>query len=197
MQKFTCGSNAHNSPSFTTHSGLWAWNSPHPLPSSPVSLSLSRERLSRKLTMIDSKKSKLISYYGQITILWMMLITISFNILRVCIRIYISHHFVFPLLVTKLPLKGYSMTVFQVKCFTDHNSHFFTELLFPEKQNLFSTYINQSFNFTFLHTMTNISTYWHTKHLSQLNKLFFQIFQLTRKTPFFTHNFLLTIYHFL
>src|SRR4029434_7474971 len=96
MQKFTCGSNAHNSPSFTTHSGLWAWNSPHPLPSSPVSLSLSRERLSRKLTMIDSKKSKLISYYGQITILWMMLITISFNILRVCIRIYISHHFVFP-----------------------------------------------------------------------------------------------------
>ena len=147
--------------------------------------------------MIDSKKSKLISYYGQITILWMMLITISFNILRVCIRIYISHHFVFPLLVTKLPLKGYSMTVFEVKCFTDHNSHFFTELLFPEKQNSFSTYINQSFNFTFLHTMTNISTYWHTKHLSQLNKLFFQIFQLTRKTPFFTHNFLLTIYHFL
>src|SRR4029434_3722806 len=86
----------------------------------------------------------------------MMLITMLFNILRVCIGIYISHHFVFPLLVTKLPLKGYSMTVFQVKCFTDHNSHFFTELLFPEKQNLFSTYINQSFNFTFFfHTMTN------------------------------------------
>src|SRR4029434_93796 len=52
MQKFTCGSNAHNSPSFTTHSGLWAWNSPHPLPSASVSLSLSRERLSRELTMI-------------------------------------------------------------------------------------------------------------------------------------------------
>ena len=44
MQKFTCGSNAHNSPSFTTHSGLWAWNSPHPLPSACL-LSLSRERL--------------------------------------------------------------------------------------------------------------------------------------------------------
>src|SRR4029434_10827536 len=36
MQKFTCGSNAHNSPSFITHSGLWAWNSPHPLPSASV-----------------------------------------------------------------------------------------------------------------------------------------------------------------
>jgi len=188
MQKFTCGSNAHNSPSFTTHSGLWAWNSPHPLPSASVSfLSLGSDSPVNSQWL--PKKSKLISYYGQLTILWMMLITMVFNILRVCIRIYISHHFVFPLLVTKLPLKGYSMTVFQVKCFTDHNSHFFTELLFPEKQNLFSTYINQSFNFTFLHTMTNIITYWHTKHLSQLNKLFFQIFQLTRKIkgPAFFH----------
>src|SRR4029434_3668544 len=51
MQKFTCGSNAHNSPSFITHPGLWAWTSPHPLPSACL-LSLSRERFSRELTMI-------------------------------------------------------------------------------------------------------------------------------------------------
>ena len=48
------------------------------------------------------------------------------------------------------------LTYFQFKCFTDHKSQYFTELIFPEKQNSFSiSHINQSFDFAFLHTITD------------------------------------------
>ena len=46
--------------------------------------------------------------------------------------------------------------LFNLSVFTDHKSHYFTELIFPGKQNSFSiSHINQSFNFTFLHTITD------------------------------------------